>query len=115
MVTYSGTLAGSDGSTLAVTGTLTPAPVTPVTPPAGGVTTRRRMLWHQGWQGPAISAWPVDVAPSLTTVCLDMCQSAGAGTGKLADPPGVTKSQILALAGDGVDVLAGIEIGRAHV
>ena len=109
MVTYSGTLAGSDGSTLAVTGTLSPAPVTPVTPVTpGGVTTRRRMLWHQGWQGPSITAWPVDVAPSLTTVCLDMCQSAGAGTGKLADPPGVTKSQILALAGDGVEVLAGI-------
>ena len=111
-VTYSGTLAGSDGSTLAVSGAvLTPAPVgppPPPPPPPPPVGTRRRVAWHQGWSGPPLSSWPVDVRASVTCVILAMAQSAASGTGKLTMPPGVSRADVLALTSAGVDVLVGV-------
>lgn len=112
-VTYSGTLKGSDGSTLQI-GSITVIPATPVPvpdpiplpPPAG--TGRVRLLWHHGWAGPSIDTWPVDVASGITAVGLVMAQSAAAGTGRLTDPPGITKAQALRLQSAGIDVLAGI-------
>lgn len=110
-VTYSGTLKGSDGSALQV-GDIVYVPPTvpdppPPPPPVKGVG-RVKLLWHHGWAGPSIDAWPVDIPHSITAVGLVMCQSAGPGTGRLTDPPGVTKAQSLRLQGAGIDVLAGI-------
>lgn len=83
-----------------------PAPgPSPVPTPSAG---RRRSLWHHGWAGPSIDTWPVDVLHSLTTVTVAMAQSAQAGTGKVATPPGATPRQIATLAGLGIDVLVGI-------
>jgi hypothetical protein len=69
---------------------------------------RRRVLWHHGWDGPRISDWPPDIAASLTTVCLAICQSASDGTGKINPPPGVTRAEVLGLTQSGVDVFSGI-------
>jgi hypothetical protein len=92
-----------------VTYDVTPrAVVTPPPPPPPPATGRHRIVWHQGWRGPALGSWPVDVRAGITAVCIDMCQSAQAGTGKLTAPPGVTRAEILALTGAGVDVFAGI-------
>ena len=115
--TFTGNLTGSAGSRLVIRDAeLVPAttpdtpPPTPLPPPHG----RRRVMWHHGWNGPAISSWPPDVRASLTTVCLAVCQSAtpnakpGQETGKITDPPGVTRSEVLGLVADGVDVLIGI-------
>lgn len=109
-VTYSGALAGSDGSSLAITGAvLTPAPVTPTPDPTPTPSTGRvRAVWHHGWSGPSLSSWPVDVRSSVTCITLAMSQSAAKGTGKLTLPPGVTKAEVLTLVKAGVDVLVGV-------
>lgn len=109
-VTYSGMLKGSDGSGLQV-GSVTIIPATvpvPVPVPPSPGAGRVRMLWHHGWSGPSIDSWPVDIASSITAVGLVMSQSGAPGSGRLTDPPGVTKAQALRLQSAGIDVLAGI-------
>lgn len=122
---FSGTLTGSQGSKLTITNaelttaapspgptpTPTPAPApTPTPNPAPGplASTRKRILWHFGWTGPALSSYPVDVKASVTTVVLAMSQSAGSGTGRLTTPPKASQGEVVALRQAGVDVLVGV-------
>ena len=107
MTTYSGTLVGADGTSLDMTITYHPWPVDPPPPPPPA-TGRRRAIWHQGWRGPALGSWPADVRDAVDTVCIDMCQSAQGGTGRLTDPPGTSSVDVRALVAAGKDVLVGI-------
>lgn len=66
------------------------------------------MLWHYGWGGPAPETWPVDVLASITHVTLAMCQSAATNTGRITDPPSVTRGQVAALVAARVGVTLGI-------
>ena len=111
---------GTFAGTLTLTGVVTPPPTptptptpmpdpTPVpvpipVPPKG----QRRGLWHQGWSGAPLATLPAAVRARLTTVFLGICQSAHAGTGQLAEPPGVTPQEVRSLVADGIDVFAGI-------
>lgn len=111
-VHYSGTIPGDDGSSLLVNIATVPGPVVdpPPPPPPPPVTSgaRRRVLWHHGWHGPRIPSWPVDIPASVSDVVLAMCQSAAPGTGRLTDPPGVSRNDVLGLAAAHVATHVGI-------
>ena len=79
-------------------------PPTPNPIPTGA----RRVLWHYGWGGPSLDTLPADVRQGITAVTLAMCQSAAPGTGKLTDPPAVTRAQVAALVDAGLEVTIGI-------
>lgn len=115
MTSFTGTLYGSDGSSITITAAVqhaTPAPpapapdLPPAPPPAGD--RRHRSVWHHGWRGPGIDTYPVDIRAGLTDITLAMCQSAKSGTGRLTDPPGVTRAQVNAYTAAGVNVHLGI-------
>lgn len=98
------TFTAPDGST--ITGTLTidvpdtapiPTPTPEPVPVPVPTPDRVRNVWHQGWRGPTITTWPGDVLDNITSITVDMCQSAKAGTGKLTDPPGITRDQVQAV------------------
>ena len=106
---FTGTLQDAAGNRLVVGADgVTLVPATPDPPPPGPARDRRRIVWHYGWGGPSLDAWPVDVRAGVTHVTLAMCQSAAKGTGKLTDPPGANRAQVAQLVAAGVGVTIGI-------
>lgn len=106
--TFTGTLVGSAGSRLVVRDAELAPATAPGPDPKPPATGQRRILWHYGWGGPSLDTLPTDIRGRLTAVTLAMSQSAKAGTGKLTDPPAVTRAQVAALTGAGLEVTIGI-------
>jgi hypothetical protein len=69
---------------------------------------RVRVMWHNGWGGPALTSYPSDVMAGLSHISLGMSQSAASGTGKLTPPPGVDASQVSYAHTKGVLVFVGM-------